>query len=298
MPDLNPIHPDVLTASADRPAEVSLGDEEIYCPFCNYNLTGVLSGRCPECGCDFHRQSLFEAQRANQITLIPWDDPQPTPLLQRFSRTLGVSLFDSKRFAFAFSVQPQKTLALQFSTIIFCVAWLSFIASAALCALMIQKFSRPPVVDNVADVLGIGILAACFITAALALLIPISACLLWILCPHYDGRAHFRPWLAICAYAGSHLILTPIAVPIVVFFSLWSGRGSELLLAYGAAMSVVVLCCGLLTVCTLQGVIERRTAPGQGTRVAVVVLFLLYGAMGLLGTGMCMWLALEVWELL
>lgn len=89
-------------------------DEEIYCPICNYNLTGILNGRCPECGSFFDRQAIMANQQANRITLIPWDDPAETEFWPRFKKTLAICLFDAKRFAFAFSVQPQRTRAYSF----------------------------------------------------------------------------------------------------------------------------------------------------------------------------------------
>ena len=49
------------TASPLRPGD----DEDIYCPHCGYNLRGLTSGRCPECGnvCDLATMSR---------SLIPW----------------------------------------------------------------------------------------------------------------------------------------------------------------------------------------------------------------------------------
>ncbi|MGE5607957.1 MAG: hypothetical protein ACM359_01775 [Bacillota bacterium] len=39
--------------------------QELYCPVCNYNLFGIKSSRCPECGQEFDRLELAQPQ-------IPW----------------------------------------------------------------------------------------------------------------------------------------------------------------------------------------------------------------------------------
>jgi len=70
----------------------SSSDEEIYCPICNYNLTGIMTGRCPECGSLFDREGLMANQKANRITLIPWDDPAETLFLPRLKKTLAICL--------------------------------------------------------------------------------------------------------------------------------------------------------------------------------------------------------------
>ncbi|MFQ5502785.1 MAG: hypothetical protein ACE5EQ_10880, partial [Phycisphaerae bacterium] len=80
-------------SSAASVDQLEVEGEGIYCPICNYNLTGILSGRCPECGSMFHREALLEAQRSNQVTLIPWECPGYMPMLQRLGQTLRISLF-------------------------------------------------------------------------------------------------------------------------------------------------------------------------------------------------------------
>lgn len=296
MPDADPVPTEVLTPAGEHPPGQALGDEEIYCPLCNYNLTGVHSGRCPECGSDFHREALFTAQRANQITLIPWDDPEPASFFDRLRQTLRVCLFDPRRFAFAFSVQPQDTRASRFALITLLPAWLSFAAPAALGALLARKFPQSVLVDDVAEQFGIGLLSASLVIIAQGLIIAISACILWVFCPHYDGRPHLRPWLAICAYASSHLLLTPVIIPIFLLFATWPGAEGELLLTHAVAMSVVILGCGLLTACTLRGVVELRCPAASGGKIAIALLVLLHAAMGLIGTAVCMGLAAAIWE--
>lgn len=290
-PDSSQNH--IPAPTAGRSTGRHLVDELIYCPVCNYNLTGVLSGRCPECGSAFHREALFAAQRASDITLIPWDDPDPMPLLSRLSQTLRVSLFDPRRFAFAFSVVPQRTRAVQFAGLVLILTWPALAAPVGVGWLMAARMPRSVMFARLGDILGIGLIASFLLTVFIGLMIPLFAGVLYVLCTHYDGQPHFKPWLSISAYATAHFLLAPVSLPLMFVFTLFSG--GEALLAYGAAMSVVILGCGLLAVFTLRGVISLRTAPGPGPRLAVVLLFLLCLGLGLFGTGMAMYLASEVW---
>lgn len=51
MPDLAP------------PQPVPLGDEDLACPLCHYNLRGLIEPRCPECGFRFTWDELRDEQR-------------------------------------------------------------------------------------------------------------------------------------------------------------------------------------------------------------------------------------------
>ncbi len=46
-------------------------DENLFCPVCEYNLTGLARTRCPECGEDFDREALRRASSLGE---------KPTPL--------------------------------------------------------------------------------------------------------------------------------------------------------------------------------------------------------------------------
>lgn len=46
-------------AHSPEPKPSSPVDEQLHCPQCGYNLTGIASRRCPECGVRFDRRALM-----------------------------------------------------------------------------------------------------------------------------------------------------------------------------------------------------------------------------------------------
>ena len=248
-------------------------DEEIYCPICNYNLSGIFSGRCPECGSLFDRNALIAAQQANAITLIPWDDPEPMAYRRRLLRTLRICLLDAERFAFAFSVQPRKSNAgvffLWITLATTVLTTLSVLAYAAAVRLSRDPFSGLP--DNTAMALA----ALLFAPSNLILTTLISSLYLGASCPHYDGNRHFRPWLNISAYASAHYLLTFPLVPVCFFVALTLGRSGKdefFFVAFFIWMGCVALC-----VLTMRAVVDMRTSDWAAVRAAAVVLALIHG---------------------
>ena len=243
-------------------------DEEIYCPVCAYNLSGIFSGRCPECGSLFDRNALITAQRADQITLIPWDDPKPMPLRQRLFQTLRICLLNAERFAFAFSVQPQESRAGVFFRRVVAVTTLSTIlavlaeeAGAALSREPHAGFSHLP---------ALVLAAALFAPLTLIFSTLLSGLLLAATCPHYDGKHHLRPWLNICAYAATHYLLFFPAILIAFAAPLASSQLVGAVLALLAPLTW--LGCAGLCVFTMRAVISLRTSGGRGTGVFLLVL--------------------------
>lgn len=269
-------------------------DEEIYCPLCNYNLTGVHSGRCPECGGVFHRESLIAAQKTNQITVMPWDDPERMSIIRRFGRTLAICLFNARRFAFAFSVQPQRTRAASFKLVVMLFAWLMAAIPVLVGADWVRNNRSTVFLGEPEDVLGIGLITVGMLFVAAHVLTMISALVLWLLCPHYDGRLHYGPWYAIAAYASAHWVFVGLGLPLFLLFVRWSGGDPTLALI--AMYSVMLLGCGWLQVATISGVVKLRTAPTANRRLALLMLTLLYGVFALLAPVLGGLMAAVIWN--
>jgi hypothetical protein len=279
--ELVPLPPEVRPAPgvvADRPgvAKVVTEDEEIYCPVCGYNLSGIFRGRCPECGAFFDRSALIAAQQANAITLIPWDDPQEAVFWERLYRTVRICLLDAERFAFAFSVQPRESKAGSF--FVGATAATTVIGVLAALAFMLRSW----IDGNPNTALSDSLLAICFIGAFIPLTMTLATVatgvFLWVFCPHYDGQRHFRPWLSIAAYAAAHYLMMAAAVPVAWVLPLMSRSGE---FEFWEAMACIWAGCGLLCVFTLRAVIDWRTSDVDSPRFLVFLIAFIHFAAGL-----------------
>ena len=262
--ELEPLRPQ----REPRLTTVVLEDEEIFCPICNYNLTGNDSGRCPECGSFFDRHALIAAQRADAVTLIPWDDPEEMPFLKRFRETLKICLVNAERFAFAFSVQPQESKALSFfamvtaTTIVF--GWMT-------CA--VYLLSANPFTAGVSRLLtGVICCVVVCMHVVLSLLVGtlLSGVTLWIFCPHYDGKRHLKPWLSIAAYASAHYLMFATAIPIAALVPLVIGRPDSF--EDITVVTLIWLGCATLCVLTLRAVVFFRMAEIEDYRFTIFLL--------------------------
>ncbi len=244
-------------------------DEEIHCSYCNYNLSGNLSGRCPECGSLFHRESLIAAQDANRVTLIPWDDPEEKPLGHRLKETLRISLFNTERFALAFGVQPQRSRAASFLVLIM-LAVLVSLAAIAYGWFGVFGDAISPTQVTTEELIASLITFVVTIIGSIATTTLLAAAVLWLLCPHYDGRLHFRPWLSMSAYGSAHYLLVAAGLPVLL-----AALYPMVLDAPAAFMGALLASwtgCGLLNFCTLTAVVRRRCQAAGGQRLAVVAL--------------------------
>lgn len=52
-------------------ASASVDDSGLHCPHCEYNLTGLLQNRCPECESNFDPRQLAE-EKARRASLLRW----------------------------------------------------------------------------------------------------------------------------------------------------------------------------------------------------------------------------------
>jgi len=280
-PHRHPRYPDVIVEPP-----VATEDEEIYCPVCSYNLTGIYSGRCPECGAEFHREALIAAQQANQITLIPWDDPEEMPLKRRLSRTLRICLVSAERFAFAFAVRPRESRVATFfcftvlaATLIGLLATLAFVS--------IGRLTSDPYTGLIEPLRN-----CCRVCAFIPLAIVTSTffvgLFLWAYCPHYDGLRHFKPWLSIAAYAAAHFLLIAVAIPVYLLLPALIARVA--IYEYMTVAFFIWAGCTALCVLTLRAVIWWRTAELKDPTFTVFVIAFLYGLSALA----CLYLAAPI----
>ena len=66
-------------------------DEDLYCPECGYNLRGVTSDRCPECGEEFDRATLA-------VSRIPWVYRKELGWLRAYWGTVWFVALHPRRF--------------------------------------------------------------------------------------------------------------------------------------------------------------------------------------------------------
>ncbi len=255
--------PRVPTVTQSAPDELEVEGEGIYCPVCNYNLSGVHSGRCPECGALFSRTALLDSQASQKIVLMPWDRPDHAPFFRRFRETLSVCLLKAERFAFAFSVQPQRSNVWTF------YAWVLFacMAMAVMQVAISLAFTRNTIFmpSNIVAIFA-GYVAFTFMLVTSLTFVP--ALLLWTQCRHFDGRRHFAPWLSICAYASAHFLLLGVCVPLGLVPAAMNHE----------AMTIVSVLCvvGVVALwgCTMRAVIDMRRSRWETGPFLMVALTL------------------------
>jgi len=251
--------------------------EGIYCPLCNYNLTGVMAGRCPECGALFDRKALLATQKASRVTLIPWDSPKVMPFGRRLVSTLRICLFKPDRFAFAFSVQPQRTRAAGFMFIVMLVTIFACIAAVLVNEGLDQGSFRWTSRRMQFTLLA---LSSFLLTVIVGTTLG-AGLLLGASCPHYDGKRHLKPWLSVCAYASSHYLLLLVILPMALFVP-WEDRMILMLAGFMGCLA-----CGMLCWCTMVEVVKHRTAEHRRGPMTSLLLAGIY----VIGTALAVFVA-------
>lgn len=78
--------------SINPPAPQATASADLFCPECGYNLRGIESVRCPECGTGFDRATL-------SVTRIPWSHRRTIGWFKAYWRTVFCVVFRTGRFA-------------------------------------------------------------------------------------------------------------------------------------------------------------------------------------------------------
>ena len=171
-------------------------DEGIYCPNCDYNLTGLEGALCPECGSTFDREQLRAAVAVGLVPLMPWEHRQPGggDVLRAFWQTVSISCGQPKRFAAAFSVRPPVSKSLSFYAA--CLAAHAAAMATLTVPILIehylenaQRSSPRSIGDDLAALAGIGIVP--FLTVSVAKFL-LEQCLA-VMMPQADLRRRVGP---------------------------------------------------------------------------------------------------------
>jgi hypothetical protein len=199
----------MTTASADTT------QLDLHCPQCGYNLRGIESSSCPECGLTIDRAAFAESQ-------LPWSHRKRLGYVRAYVRTAVMAMLDSQQLASEVARPVSFRDAQKFRFITILIAWLPHAAIAI--------FERPLVVEQFTAVLRGG---ANFIPPQLALFWPwfigalapgVGPVALGVLLILLSGVAsyYFHPRsvviplqnraIALSYYASAPLILAPIVI--------------------------------------------------------------------------------------
>jgi hypothetical protein len=108
-------------------------DADIFCPHCAYNLRGVQSANCPECGRPFDRAILASVR-------LPWAQRQRVGRIRAYWRTVFYALFRPFALAAEMEAGPLLRDARRFWLITVLLAWTPFVILTYVAA-----FNRPQV---------------------------------------------------------------------------------------------------------------------------------------------------------
>ena len=73
-----------------QPAIASAPGEALFCPDCGYDLRGIASERCPECGLTIEREPLGESR-------VPWSHRRRIGRVRAYWRTVWLATFRTRR---------------------------------------------------------------------------------------------------------------------------------------------------------------------------------------------------------
>lgn len=91
------------------------GDERIRCLTCTYNLTGVTSNRCPECGAPFNRKKLLRDAYLGKGPIPYWSDRRDQNVLLCLMRTIAFVIFSPRQVVTRLPNRPDYHEARSFS---------------------------------------------------------------------------------------------------------------------------------------------------------------------------------------
>lgn len=103
-------------------------DRDLYCPHCAYNLRGVASPQCPECGQTVDRTILAQS-------ILPWAQRKRLGWIKAYWGTVWMAVFRSKKFLAEMEGEVGLADARRFWAITVLHAWTPFVLATLALAL-------------------------------------------------------------------------------------------------------------------------------------------------------------------
>jgi hypothetical protein len=113
-------------------------DEGLRCPRCDYNLTGLPDGRCPECGRAFQRRELLDLRDSLPAPFPIWDERDEIGRLSAFLRTLRLAWFSPRELLRRMPSRPNLASGRRFS--LWCYAIAAILPGAVLAVILPRGF--------------------------------------------------------------------------------------------------------------------------------------------------------------
>ena len=243
----------------------------LFCPHCEYNLTGLTEDRCPECGQAFDRAALarWATQRDAPLTL------GPDGTTQNLWSGIGLpSLFAPKRLARRLPPLASRLEAIRYSLIPRSLTCLILIALATV-------DGRGLVVIPLAVLLCIAV-TSCSLLCEVA----VAGVLAWLVVPRSVPRTQsYHFWRNLCHCFSTYLALTPALILATIGPLIWRPPLKEDLFVLLAQVAGRLGPLGILLWwwIALAKVIYARGLPSARRAVAAVVIPLISLVTAILG---------------
>ncbi len=175
--------------------------DALFCPQCDYDLTGLTENRCPECGEAFEPAVLKYLAGHQPAPAVPWDEEEG---LGGFLNTWWFALTEPTKLAATFPGRHVPEHATAYSAMAFIVAVGMFLGAAALLVL-----ADGPIPGGEA-IIGVFVVAAGAVFGFWICELMLAGTLTLIVKPRcvHDRSLRFHCWRGLTHYTSGFAILT------------------------------------------------------------------------------------------
>ena len=214
---------------------------DLYCPDCGYNLHGLTSGRCPECG-------LLLDFIESDTPIIPWERRRELGRFQAYWQTVSMVMFRNKVFCRAAyrDVNYGDAQSFRALTILHACAFLILI-------LPTLELAYGGLLEHLVANTGVWFVALVLACAILAL-VALTGLPSYLFHPRFLTTAQQNRAIALSYYGSAALALTPLATLVGLGAAAfahdpqsdWNWDLMLALLKITLAATAVILCIGLV----------------------------------------------------